>query len=70
MTDFFNKMTSILAGAVVLLVGGALAGLGLGVLALLAMGGMIALGLGLLAAPFVTKLAEEEIAKADAAQTI
>ncbi|WP_424966545.1 hypothetical protein [Dinoroseobacter sp. S375] len=69
MTEFFNKMTSILAGAVVLLVGGALAGLGLGVLALLAMGGMIALGLGLLAAPFVTKLAEEEIAKADA-QTI
>lgn len=70
MTDFFNKMTSILAGAVVLLVGGALAGLGLVVLALLAMGGMIALGLGLLAAPFVTKLAEEEIAKPDAAQTI
>ena len=65
MTSFFNKMTSIFAGAVGLLVGGALAGRGLGVLAVLAMGGLIALGLGILAAPFVTKLAEDELAKAE-----
>lgn len=69
MTSFFNKMTSILAGAVVLLVGGALAGLGLGVLALLAMGGLIAMGLGMLAAPFVSKLTEAELAKSEDAQS-
>ncbi len=53
MKTLANKITSGLAGAVVLLVGGAMAGLGLAVIAFLALFALAAIGLALLAKPFV-----------------
>ena len=53
MKSLFAKITSTAAGAIVLLVGCAMAGLGLTVIAVLAMFALAVLGLALLARPFM-----------------
>jgi predicted Kef-type K+ transport protein len=54
MKNLLTKITSGVAGAIVLLVGCAMAGLGLSVIAFLAMVTLAAIGLALLAKPFVS----------------
>jgi len=52
MKSIFNKTASFAAAAVALVIGGAMAGLGLAMLAVLAMFALAVVGLALLAAPF------------------
>ena len=58
MKTIFNKVTSTAAGAVALLVGCAMAGLGMTVIALLAMFALAVVGLAFLASPFVAYAAQ------------
>ena len=63
MKTLTDKITSIAAGAVTLLVGCMLAGLGLTVMAFLAIFALAAIGLAIIAAPFVAlsrRAAEED----------
>ena len=53
MKAFFSKITSTAASAVLVLIGLAMAGLGLTVVGVLALFAMAAVGLAILAAPFV-----------------
>lgn len=53
MKPFLNKVSSTVAGAVVVLVGCAMAGLGLTVMAFLAIFALAAFGLAILAKPFL-----------------
>lgn len=70
MKPVLTKITSTIAGAIVLVIGCAMAGLGLSVLAVLAMFAMAALGLAVLARPFldtaIAKAAEEQGASVQA----
>ena len=69
MKPFFRKIASATAGAVALLLVGAMAGLGLTVIALLAMFALAAVGLAFLASPFLAYAAQDaEAEDLDAAQ--
>lgn len=60
MKPLLTKVTSAIAGGVVLLAGCVMAGLGLSVLAILGLFALAALGLAVLVRPFVT-LAEDDL---------